>query len=241
VKVVPIYDRSDLIRKSIDNVTWTLVEIMITVAAVILLFLWHVPSAVIRSSPFRSPRSPRSCVPDGGVTANISCRSAASAIRGRAGGCLDRHRGADAQEARTVPGERSVGDHRAVVPRHEEEAPPASSALLVIGVSFLPVLTLEGQEGRLFTRWRTRNRCACWSPRCWRHARFRAAAAVDARPPVPVSSRVDCRAVNAVAVGRSTPRNAIRSAAARARLRARCRLVVEAPWLVVGAAVTARR
>src|SRR5438093_1858017 len=47
VKVVPIYDRSDLIKKSIDNVTSTLVEIMITVAAIIFAFLWHVPSAVI--------------------------------------------------------------------------------------------------------------------------------------------------------------------------------------------------
>jgi Cu(I)/Ag(I) efflux system membrane protein CusA/SilA len=47
VKVVPIYDRSNLIRKSIDNVVATLVEIMVTVAAVILVFLWHVPSAVI--------------------------------------------------------------------------------------------------------------------------------------------------------------------------------------------------
>src|SRR6185295_7564996 len=47
VEVVPIYDRSDLIRKSIDNLKGTLIEIMITVALVILLFLWHLPSAMI--------------------------------------------------------------------------------------------------------------------------------------------------------------------------------------------------
>src|SRR6185312_2764863 len=44
VTVVPIYDRSSLIRNSIDNVSATLVEIMLTVALVIVAFLWHVPS-----------------------------------------------------------------------------------------------------------------------------------------------------------------------------------------------------
>src|SRR3989441_4044763 len=42
VKVVPIYDRSELIGKSVDTLTSTLIEIMCTVAAVILIFLWHV-------------------------------------------------------------------------------------------------------------------------------------------------------------------------------------------------------
>ncbi|MFL5392831.1 MAG: efflux RND transporter permease subunit, partial [Myxococcales bacterium] len=47
VKLVPIYDRSELITRSIDNVKSTVIEIMITVALVILLFLWHIPSALI--------------------------------------------------------------------------------------------------------------------------------------------------------------------------------------------------
>src|SRR6266542_939696 len=47
MKVVPIYDRSELIQRSIDNLKSTLIEIMITVAFVILLFLWHIPSAMI--------------------------------------------------------------------------------------------------------------------------------------------------------------------------------------------------
>ena len=47
VTVVPIYDRSELIGKSIDTIRSTLVEIMLTVSIVILLFLWHVPSALI--------------------------------------------------------------------------------------------------------------------------------------------------------------------------------------------------
>jgi len=40
VKVVPIYDRADLIARSIQTIRWTLVELMLTVALVIMLFLW---------------------------------------------------------------------------------------------------------------------------------------------------------------------------------------------------------
>jgi copper/silver efflux system protein len=47
VKVIPIYDRSDLILRAIDNLKSTLVEVIFTVALAILLFLWHIPSAII--------------------------------------------------------------------------------------------------------------------------------------------------------------------------------------------------
>jgi copper/silver efflux system protein len=47
VKVVPIYDRSDLVRRAIASLKSTLVEVLLTVALVILVFLWHVPSAAI--------------------------------------------------------------------------------------------------------------------------------------------------------------------------------------------------
>ena len=43
----PIYDRSDLILRAIGNLKSTLAEVILTVAAVILLFLWHIPSAII--------------------------------------------------------------------------------------------------------------------------------------------------------------------------------------------------
>ena len=47
VRIVPIYDRSELIERSISNVKWTLIEVILTVVLVILIFLWHFPSAVI--------------------------------------------------------------------------------------------------------------------------------------------------------------------------------------------------
>jgi len=243
VKVVPIYDRSDLIRKSIDNVTWTLVEIMITVAAVILLFLWHVPSAVIpivtiplaalaAFVPFRMA----------GVTANImSLGGIAIAV----GALVDASIVIVEQTHKKL--ERwqesgGVGDHRAVVlAAMKEVAPPAFFALLVIGVSFLPVLTLEGQEGRLFTPLAyTKSLCMLVA----------AVLAVTLDPalrllltrvrPFRFRPASICRAVNAVAVG--TIHAEERHPISRRLVRAYEPVAVwslKHPWLVVGAAVTA--
>ena len=47
VKIVPVYDRSQLIQRAIGNVKITLIEVILTVSAVILIFLWHIPSAII--------------------------------------------------------------------------------------------------------------------------------------------------------------------------------------------------
>ena len=47
MKIVPIYDRSELILRSIDNLKTTLIEVILTVVFIVLLFLWHIPSAII--------------------------------------------------------------------------------------------------------------------------------------------------------------------------------------------------
>ena len=47
LKIVPTYDRSDLIDRSVDNLKHTLIEELIIVSLVILVFLWHFPSAII--------------------------------------------------------------------------------------------------------------------------------------------------------------------------------------------------
>src|SRR5207237_1293096 len=47
VEIVPVYDRSTLIERAIDTLRHTLVEELLIVSAVILLFLWHLPSALI--------------------------------------------------------------------------------------------------------------------------------------------------------------------------------------------------
>src|SRR4029077_13877675 len=47
VRIIPVYDRSDLIRRAISNARLTLIEVILAVVIVILIFLWHFPSAVI--------------------------------------------------------------------------------------------------------------------------------------------------------------------------------------------------
>ena len=47
LRIVPVYDRSELIDRAIDNLKHTLIEELIIVSLVILIFLWHFPSAII--------------------------------------------------------------------------------------------------------------------------------------------------------------------------------------------------
>ena len=152
VKILPIYDRSDLIVRSIDTLKSTLIEVTVTVSLVILLFLWHIPSAIIPMItipiavllsfiPFRLM----------GITANImSLGGIAIAI----GALVDAAIVVVEQTHKKLERwERAgrIGDPRSVlVTAVKEVAGPSFFALLVIAVSFLPVLTLEAQEGRLF-------------------------------------------------------------------------------------------
>ncbi len=152
VRVVTAYDRSDLIRRAIDTLSWTIVEVILTISVVILLFLWHVPSAIIPvvTIPLAVLIS---FVPFGamGLTANImSLGGLAIAI-----GALDDAAIVVVEQThkKLEHWERSgrIGDYRAVVQRAiTEVAGPSFFSLLVIGISFLPVLALEAQEGRLF-------------------------------------------------------------------------------------------
>ena len=152
VKIVPIYDRSDLIQRAIDNLKSTLIEVLITVSLVILLFLWHIPSAIIpvitipvavliSFIPFRMM----------GVTANImSLGGIAIAMGALVDAAIvvveQTHKKLEEWD-RTG---RQEDYQEVVVEAVKEVAGPSFFALLVIAVSFLPVLTLEAQEGRLF-------------------------------------------------------------------------------------------
>ncbi len=152
VKVVPIYDRSDLILRSIDNLKFTLIEVILTVSIIVLIFLWHIPSALIPIMtipiavllsfiPFRMM----------GVTANImSLGGIAIAI----GALVDAAIVVVEQTHKNLEQWERTGrkeDYKTVVVHAVKQvAGPSFFALLVIAVSFLPVLALEGQEGRLF-------------------------------------------------------------------------------------------
>jgi Cu(I)/Ag(I) efflux system membrane protein CusA/SilA len=152
VSIVPIYDRSELIRRSISNMKSTLAEVIITVILIILLFLWHVPSALIpvitipaavliAFIPFRML----------GVTANImSLGGIAIAV----GALVDAAIVVVEQTHKKLEIWQCAGRgedyRRIIIEAIKEVACPSFFALLVIAVSFLPVLTLEAQEGRLF-------------------------------------------------------------------------------------------
>ncbi len=152
VRIVPVYDRSQLIRHSIDTLSDTVIEIIITVCLIVLLFLWHIPSALIPMItipiavlimfiPFRAMGINANIMSLGGIAIAIGAMVDASIVV-----VEQAHKKLEAWEA---SGRR--GNYKEVViAAVKEVGGPSFFALLVIAVSFLPVLALEAQEGRLF-------------------------------------------------------------------------------------------
>jgi Cu(I)/Ag(I) efflux system membrane protein CusA/SilA len=152
VKIVTVYDRSELILRSIENLTSTLIEEMIVVALVILLFLWHFPSAlipiltipvavIISFIPMRLLGLTSNIMSLGGIAIAVGALVDAAIVV------------VEQTHKRLEEWQRSgrQGDYqRVVVDAVKQVAGPSFFSLLVIAVSFLPVLTLEAQEGRLF-------------------------------------------------------------------------------------------
>lgn len=152
VKIVPVYDRSELIQRAIVNLRSTLIEVIVTVALVILLFLWHVPSAIIPMVtipvavlvafiPFQGMGITANIMSLGGIAIAIGAMVDAAIVMveqthkkleewGR-NGCKEDYR-------------------QVVVTAIKQVARPSFFSLLVIAVSFLPILALEAEEGRLF-------------------------------------------------------------------------------------------
>jgi Cu(I)/Ag(I) efflux system membrane protein CusA/SilA len=152
VKVVITYDRSGLIRDSIATLRDTLIEEMIVVAVIIFLFLLHVRSALI----------PILTLPIGvllafipmyyqGLTANImSLGGIVVAIGAMVDASIiiieNIHKRLEEWERDGRPGNRID----VLIHAMQEVGPSLFFSLLVITVSFIPVFTLEGTEGRLF-------------------------------------------------------------------------------------------
>src|SRR3970040_1501643 len=151
VESVTTYDRADLIERSMENLKDTLLEELIIVSIVILIFLWHIPSALIpivtipiaillSFIPMQSMQ----------ITANImSLCGIAIAIGAMVDAAVvvveQTHKKLEHWEAEGRP-----GDYREVIiSAVKEVGGPSFFALLVIAVSFMPVFTLEAQEGRL--------------------------------------------------------------------------------------------
>ena len=152
VKIVSTYDRSGLILRSIDTLKHTLFEEISIVSLIILIFLWHIPSALIPilTIPITVLIAfiPMKAI---GVTSNImSLGGIAIAIGAMVDAAIvvveQTHKKLEQWE---VDGRRR--DYREVVIEAIKEVAPASFfSLLVIAVSFMPIFALDAQEGRLF-------------------------------------------------------------------------------------------
>ena len=152
VKVVSTYDRSELILRSIDTLKHTLIEELIVVSIVILIFLWHIPSALvpmltlplavlISFIPIRAMGVTTNIMSLGGIAIAIGALVDAAIVV------------VEQTHKRLEEWERNgrQGDSKEVIISAVKEVGGASFfSLLVIAVSFLPILALEAQEGRLF-------------------------------------------------------------------------------------------
>jgi Cu(I)/Ag(I) efflux system membrane protein CusA/SilA len=152
VEIVTTYDRSELILRSIDTLKFTLIEGLIIVSIIILIFLWHIPSAIIpivtipvsillAFIPFKGM----------GLTANImSLAGIAISIGVLVDGAIVEVENAYKKLQLWQEGGR-VGDYHEVrLKALKEVGPSVFFSLLVIAVAFLPIFTLIDQEGRLF-------------------------------------------------------------------------------------------
>lgn len=152
VEIIPVYDRGNLIERAVSNLKDKLIEESVVVALICLLFLMHVRSSLVAIVS----------LPVGiliafvimkwqGLSANImSLGGIAIAIGAMIDGAIVmienahkhlEHLEEDSLAARWV----------AIAASSKEVGPALFFSLLIITVSFLPVFTLQAQEGRLFS------------------------------------------------------------------------------------------
>jgi Cu(I)/Ag(I) efflux system membrane protein CusA/SilA len=157
VEIVPTYDRSSLIDRAVDNLKSKLIEEFIVVALVCGIFLWHARSALvgILTLPL-GVLAALIVMRAQGVDANImSLSGIAIAVGAMVDAAVvmieNAHKHLEHWE-HDHPGRRLVGQERwnVITQAATEVGPALCLSLLIITFSFIPVFTLQGQEGRLF-------------------------------------------------------------------------------------------
>ncbi|MBL8313167.1 MAG: efflux RND transporter permease subunit [Rubrivivax sp.] len=152
VEVVPVYDRSELIHAAIATLTDTLVQESAIVALVCVLFLLHARSAlvVIVVLPL-SVLFSFICMRWLGINSNImSLGGIAIAIGELIDAAVVMVENAHKRLERREDKASNAARVEAIITGCREVGPALFFSLLIIAVSFLPVFTLEAQEGRLF-------------------------------------------------------------------------------------------
>jgi len=158
VEIVPTYDRSSLIERAVDNLTRKLIEEFIVVAVVCFVFLFHLRSAFVAivSLPLGILAS-FIVMHYQGVNANImSLGGIAIAIGAMVDAAVVMIENAHKHLERWShehPGQSLGGEARwqVIGDSAAEVGPALFFSLLIITLSFIPVFTLEAQEGRLFS------------------------------------------------------------------------------------------
>jgi Cu(I)/Ag(I) efflux system membrane protein CusA/SilA len=156
VKIGASYDRSDLIEASIMNLLYTLLEEALIVTLVVMLFLFHLPSALrilveipvsvlIAFLMMRMFGISSNIMSLGGIAIGIGVLVDASIVL-----LENAHRHlADAQERKEREGV-DFNYAEVVILSTKQVARPIFFSILIIVISFLPVFMLTGQEGKLF-------------------------------------------------------------------------------------------
>jgi Cu(I)/Ag(I) efflux system membrane protein CusA/SilA len=149
VRLVPTYDRSELIRGSVATLRLTLIEEAIVVAVICLVFLMHARSAlvviiILPLSVLLSFIGIRYL----GLTTNIMALGGiAIAIGELSDAAIVLIENAHTRLAAAMP---NADRRRVIIDACKEVGRPIFFSLLLITVSFLPIFTLAGQAGRLF-------------------------------------------------------------------------------------------
>lgn len=152
VKIISVYDRSDLIERAIETLKGTLTEELIIVSLIILLFLWHVPSALV----------PIVTIPISvllafiplyllGQSSNIMLLAGiAISIGVLVDGAIVEVENAYRKIQHWDENGRKEDFFKVRLEALTEVGPSVFFSLLVIAVAFIPIFTLVDQEGRLF-------------------------------------------------------------------------------------------
>ena len=157
VEIVPVYDRGDLIERAVANLEDKLVEESIVVSVICILFLLHVRSALVAILTLPTGiLIAFSVMYQQGINANImSLGGIAIAIGAMIDGAIVMIENAHKHLEYAVRDKDSdltnAERWQAIGVASREVGPALFFSLLIITVSFLPILTLQAQEGRLFS------------------------------------------------------------------------------------------
>jgi Cu(I)/Ag(I) efflux system membrane protein CusA/SilA len=152
IEIVSVYDRSSLIQRAIATLKEKLIEESVIVSLVCILFLFHFRSALVAILilpiaillafiPMYYMHLTSNIMSLGGIAIAIGAMVDAAIVM-----IENAHKRLERWEREGQPGSRA----QVIIEAAQEVGKPLFFSLLVITVSFIPVFTLEAQEGRLF-------------------------------------------------------------------------------------------